>query len=67
MKRKKIMFELPVLSHEAAAAVHEIFYKVMGAIDDHYWHQIYQYYKNQPVSKSIDNYPDSLDREEPPF
>lgn len=67
MKRKKLVIELPVLSHEAAAAVHEIFYKVMGIIDDHYYHQIYQYYRNQSIPKSIDNHPDELEISEPPF
>ncbi len=68
MKYQHVMIELPALSDEAAASVHNFIYRVMNAIDEHYYQQIRRYYKYEMTSSDIEeHHPPQENLDDPPF
>jgi hypothetical protein len=61
------MIELPALSDEAAASVQNFIYRVMNAIDEHYYQQIRRYYKYESMSSDIEGHPPQESLDDPPF
>jgi hypothetical protein len=68
MKYQQITIELPALSDEAAASVQNFIYRVMSAIDEHYYQQIKRYYKYESMSSFIEeDHPLQENLDDPPF
>lgn len=67
MDYQYITIELPVLSDEAAASVQTFVYKVMNAIDEHYYQQIKRYYVYESRNSFIDDHPAQENLDDPPF
>ena len=68
MRYQNITIELPALSNEAAASVQNFIYRVMNAIDEHYYQQIKHYYKYESIDYFIEeNHTKQENLDDPPF
>lgn len=67
MKYQHIIIELPALSDEAAASVQNFIYRMMTAIDEHYYQQIRRYYRYESTSSDIEDHPPQENLDDPPF
>lgn len=67
MDYQYITIELPVLSDEAAASVQTFVYKIMNAIDEHYYQQIKRYYKYESRNSFIEEEHPPQNLDDPPF
>lgn len=67
MKYQQITIELPALSDEAAASVQNFIYRVMTAVDEHYYQQIKRHYKYESMSSFIEDHPSQENLDDPPF
>jgi hypothetical protein len=67
MNYQQITIELPALSDEAAAYIQNFIYRVMSAIDEHYYQQIKRYYRNESLNSFIEDHPPQENLGDPPF
>lgn len=63
---KYLVIEAPKLTDEAAVNLQDLFYALMDAFGEHYYHQIERYYQESVIKSMADVNPKTSE-DNPPF